>query len=65
MNYAEIILYCFIVWCVLMTPVHFAGLNKKPKNDMGRVRIACWLFGWTGIGWLWALWLALTPNPPE
>jgi hypothetical protein len=65
MFYMRIILYVFIIWQILMLPCHFAGLNEKSAYDVARVRIACLAFGWTIVGYLWALWIALAPKNRE
>lgn len=44
---------------IILAPAWLARQTKKDKWDMGMVRIASWLFGWTGVGWLWALWIAV------
>jgi ABC-type uncharacterized transport system permease subunit len=59
------ILQALVIWQILMMPAHFAGMNKKDKADMIRIRIACWAFGWTGIGWLVAMCLAFAPAKPD
>lgn len=48
-----------ILVVIFLTPAWLARQTKKDKLDMVMVRIASWLFGWTGIGWLWALYLAV------
>jgi len=40
---------------VILAPAYLAAQTKKGKADAMRVRVASWLFGWTGIGWLLAL----------
>lgn len=59
------ILLCFkyvvagaIVVAVALAPSYLARQTKKDKYDIVKIRIASWLFGWTGVGWLWALWWA-------
>ena len=44
---------------VMLTPAYLARQMKKNKLDMVKVRMASWLLGWTGVGWLWALWWAV------
>ena len=45
-----------IVLCVvILAPAYLAAQTKKGKADAMRIRVASWLFGWTGIGWLLAL----------
>lgn len=40
---------------VILAPAWIARQTSKNKQDMILVRIASWILGWTGIGWLWAL----------
>ncbi len=51
------IILLFII--VSMAPVWLAQQTKKDKNKMLWIRFYSWLFGWTGIGWLIALILAI------
>ena len=48
-----------IVVIVICAPAYLARQNKKSAYDMVLIRIASWLFSWTGIGWLWALYWAI------
>jgi len=45
--------------CVALAPAYLATKNGKGKYDVMRIRAASWLFGWTGIGWLVALFWAM------
>jgi len=47
-----------IVWCVWMFPAYLARQNGIDGLNGARIRLASWLFGWTVIGWMFALWLA-------
>jgi hypothetical protein len=58
-------LFGAVILAVLIMPLHFAGLNKKSKDDMVYIRIAGLAFGWTVVGWLVAMILAFLPNKPE
>ena len=40
---------------VILAPAYLAAKNDKAKADAMRIRVASWVFGWTGIGWLLAL----------
>jgi hypothetical protein len=40
---------------IILAPSYLAAQTKKGKADAMRVRVASWLFGWTGVGWLLAL----------
>lgn len=44
-----------IVLTIILTPAWLARQTGKNKQDMILVRLASWIFGWTGIGWLWSL----------
>lgn len=52
-------LAAMILLIIGLAPAWLARQTKKAKWDMGMVRIGSWLFGWTGVGWLWALWMAV------
>ncbi len=47
-----------ILVIIALAPAYLARQTKKGKYDMLKVRLASWLLGWTGVGWLWALWWA-------
>jgi hypothetical protein len=64
-NLLGTILFGSIILAVFMMPLHFAGLNKKSKDDIAYIRIAGLAFGWTGVGWLLAMVLAFLPNKKE
>ncbi len=44
---------------IILAPAYLAAQTKKSKTDAMRIRIASWVFGWTGIGWLLALFWAI------
>ncbi len=44
-----------ILAVVILTPAWLARQTGKSKQDMILVRLASWIFCWTGIGWLWSL----------
>jgi len=44
---------------ILLAPSWLARKGGKDKYNMLIIRISSWLFGWTGVGWLYALWLAV------
>lgn len=52
---AKYIAATYLLWCVIMAPAWIARQNKKSGLDMAIVRLANWLFWWTGVGWLVAL----------
>lgn len=43
---------------IFMAPAWIARQNGKGKPQMHHVRLASWVFGWSVIGWLWALYWA-------
>ena len=47
-----------ILIAIVLAPAWLARQTGKNKQDMILVRLASWIFGWTGIGWLWALFWA-------
>lgn len=58
LNLGLIIKYIFgvmICIAIICTPAYLARQTKKDKINMGYVRLGSWLFGWTIIGWLFAL----------
>ena len=48
---------CILV-CILFAPAYLAFKNKRSKYDCMRVRCGSWLFGWSFIGWLFALFIS-------
>ena len=40
---------------IILAPAYLAAKSEKPKAVAMRIRVASWVFGWTGIGWLLAL----------
>ena len=48
-----------VVIVIMLAPAWVARQTKKSKYIMLWVRIYSWLFGWTGIGWLVALYIAV------
>ncbi len=52
--------FAIAIFIVLLgAPAWLARQNKKDKLQMGIVRVSSWLFGWTGVGWIYALYLAV------
>ena len=47
-----------ILIVIVLAPAWLARQTGKSKQDMILVRLASWIFGWTGIGWLWSLFWA-------
>ncbi|MBO4480828.1 MAG: superinfection immunity protein [Alphaproteobacteria bacterium] len=56
---AKYIAATIILACVILTPAYLAAKNGKDKFVAMRVRVASWVFGWTGVGWLLALFWAV------
>jgi hypothetical protein len=48
-----------------MAPSWFAWLNNKQPVEVFKIRVASFAFGWTGVGWLWAMWVANRRNDEE
>ncbi len=44
---------------IILAPAYLAAKNDKAKAVAMRIRVASWVFGWTGIGWLLALFWAV------
>ena len=44
---------------IILAPAYLAAKNDKDKITAMRIRVASWVFGWTGIGWLLALFWAV------
>ena len=55
LKYAAIV--CIFV-CIVLTPAYLAAANEKSKYDMMRARCGSWLFGWSFIGWIFALFVS-------
>lgn len=53
------ILILSIVLVIFLAPAYLASINGKDKDNILIVRISSWLFGWTGVGWLFALYWAV------
>ncbi len=49
------IISILIISIIVLAPAWLARQNKRSKQDNILIRLASWIFGWTGIGWLWAL----------
>lgn len=48
----------FVFICVIFAPAYLAAVNDRDKYDKMRIRCASILFGWTIVGWVFALFLA-------
>jgi len=44
--------------CLLLAPAYLAAANGSAKYDKMRTRVGSWLFGWTFIGWFFALFVS-------
>ena len=49
----------FVLLCIMFAPAYLAAVNGCDKYDKMRVRCASILFGWTIVGWIFALFLAV------
>ncbi|MCQ2581224.1 MAG: hypothetical protein MJ164_03590 [Alphaproteobacteria bacterium] len=66
MNWPSLIFLCIkyalaiiVIVSIALAPAWLARQTKKNKTITAWVRIYSWLLGWTGIGWLAALYLAV------
>jgi len=57
--YLKYILAIIVITTIILAPAWLARQNKKNKTATVWIRIYSWLFGWTGIGWLVALYMAV------
>lgn len=48
-----------LLLCIILAPSWIARQNNKGKPDMHAVRLGSLIFGWSIIGWLWALYWAV------
>jgi len=48
-----------VVTTIILAPAWLARQTKKNKTITVWVRVYSWLLGWTGIGWLVALYIAV------
>ena len=44
--------------CILLAPAYLAAANNRSKDDTMRTRCGSWLFGWTFVGWIFALFVS-------
>ena len=56
---AKYIFATIVFVVILMAPAYLAAKNGKDKFMALRIRVASWVFGWTGVGWLLALFWAI------
>jgi hypothetical protein len=47
-----------VLICLLLAPAYLAAASGKEKYDCMRARVGSWLFGWSFIGYLFALFVA-------
>ena len=47
-----------VLICIILTPAYLAAFNGRDKTDAMRGRFGSWVFGWSVIGWLFALFIA-------
>lgn len=65
MNISEILLIAKYAACILvllgliLAPAWVARQNGKGKPAMHAVRLGSWVFGWSLIGWIYALYQAI------
>lgn len=44
--------------CIVLTPAYLAAANDKSKYDRMRTRMGSLMFGWSFIGWIFALFIS-------
>jgi len=44
--------------CIFFAPAYLAAANNRSKYDCMRTRMGSWMFGWTIIGWIFALFVS-------
>jgi len=54
-KYAVVV--CLFI-CLFLTPAYLAAANDSSKYNRMRVRASSWFFGWTFVGWLFALFVS-------
>ncbi|MBR3147997.1 MAG: superinfection immunity protein [Alphaproteobacteria bacterium] len=47
-----------ILVCIILTPMYLASANNRSKFDQMRVRMGSVMFGWSFIGWIFALFIS-------
>jgi len=47
-----------ILVCIVLAPAYLAAINERDKLDKMRVRCGVLLFGWSVVGWMYALFRA-------
>lgn len=52
------VVVCILV-CLMLTPAYLAAANEKSKYDNMRARVGSWLFGWSIVGWIFALFVSV------
>lgn len=43
---------------IFLMPAYLAAVNDRSKYDAMRARVGSWLFGWSFIGWFFALFVS-------
>ena len=47
-----------ILVCIVLAPAALACANDRSKYDRMRTRIGSWLFCWSFVGWIFALFVS-------
>lgn len=53
--------YAFVIGifiCIVLAPAYLAAANESKPYDRMRTRCGSWLFGWSFIGWIFALFVS-------
>ena len=53
-----IVVICIFV-AIILTPAYLACANESKPYDRMRTRCGSWLFGWSFIGWIFALFVSV------
>jgi len=56
--YVKYVLAILLLVVILFAPAYLARVTNKSKYDMMRTRFGSWIFGWSIIGWLFALFVS-------
>ncbi len=57
--YTKYLISFILIFIIIMLPAWLARQTKKTNYEMLKIRLASWIFGWTIIGWLWALFYSI------
>ena len=55
---AKYIVLITILICIVLAPAYLAAANNRSKYDRMRIRMGSLMFGWSFIGWIFALFIS-------